>query len=240
MNTLLEVTGLGVRYGAVEAVRSVDLVIYPGEIVGLVGPNGAGKSSTLLSVCGAVQSAVGSVKLKGDEISNCSPETIVRSGLALVPEGRRVLARLTVLENLRVGAIGLGQRVGPSVEDVVSRFPGLTSRLSQLAGSLSGGEQQQLAIARALMSAPDLLLIDEPSLGLAPLLVASVFELLRDLPSRGISVLLVEQNVRRTLDIVSRVYVMSRGQVEFEGDARQAEERGGVESAYLRQVLGPT
>jgi branched-chain amino acid transport system ATP-binding protein len=226
----LRVRGLEARYGPIAAVRGIDLDVHGGEIVALLGANGAGKTSTLAAIVGLLPSRRGAVRFDGEDISRLPPEKIVRRGIALTPEGRRLFATLTVAENL---ALGARQRDWVGRERLLGLFPILRDRLDQPAGSLSGGEQQQLAIARSLMSGPRLLLLDEPTLGLAPKLIASVFELIADLrDEEGVTVLLVEQNVHRALDICDRAYVMRTGRIEAEGTSAELR-RAGVETAYL-------
>jgi branched-chain amino acid transport system ATP-binding protein len=226
----LRVRGLEARYGPIAAVRGIDLDVRSGEIVALLGANGAGKTSTLAAIVGLLASRRGAVRFDGEDISRLPPEKIVRRGIALTPEGRRLFATLTVAENL---ALAARQRDWVGRERLLRRFPILRDRLDQPAGSLSGGEQQQLAIARSLMSRPRLLLLDEPTLGLAPKLIASVFELIADLrDEEGVTVLLVEQNVHRALDICDRAYVMRTGRIEAEGTSAELR-RAGVETAYL-------
>jgi len=205
-------------------VRGISLHVDEGELVGLIGPNGAGKTTTLSSIVGVVPVASGSITFEGRPLAGTSPEAIVRGGIALVPEGRRIFGRLTVEENLRLGATGRSDAdVGRDAAEMMERFPILERYRSSPAGKLSGGEQQQLAIARALMSRPRLLLMDEPSLGLAPLMVNRVFELIAELRSEGMTTLLVEQNARRTLKGADRTYVLQNGTLQFETTAGQAD-----------------
>jgi branched-chain amino acid transport system ATP-binding protein len=224
-----------VRYGAIAALRGVSLRVEQGEIVGLIGVNGAGKSTTLLTIAGVLQPRGGTIDFRGESIVGSPPEEIVRKGIALIPEGRRIFPGLTVEENLRLGGSIRSDRsaVQRDLDEMCQRFPVLADRLSQAAGTLSGGEQQQLAIARGLMSRPTLLMLDEPSLGLAPQLVDEMFRLVAQLHTTGVTILLVEQNVERTLDIAGRVYLLNTGEVEFEGMASELRERVDFESAYL-------
>ncbi|MGH2997326.1 MAG: ABC transporter ATP-binding protein [Gaiellaceae bacterium] len=212
---VLAVEGLEVRYGPVAAVRGLDLELGRGEIVGLIGPNGAGKSTTLHAIMGAVPVRAGDVRLAGRSLRGRPPEAIARSGLALVPEGRRIFAGLTVEENLRLGLAGRRSRAGreEDLDATLELFPIVREFLRRPAGALSGGQQQQLAIARALVAGPDVLLLDEPSLGLAPSLVEVVFGALAAIRERGLSVLLVEQRAQRTVAFADRTYVMSNGHV---------------------------
>jgi branched-chain amino acid transport system ATP-binding protein len=234
--SLLVVDGLQVRYGAIAAVRGISLEVAAGEVVGLIGVNGAGKSTTMLSIVGVVKPASGSITFSGVSLVGQSPEAILRMGIAPVMEGRRIFPSLTVEENLRLGAATVRDRA--VVQEDLARwssfFPILRERLSKPAGTLSGGQQQMLAVARALMSRPKMLLMDEPSLGLAPKLVAEVFQLIKQLSGMGVTILLIEQNVRMTLDIVDRVYLLNTGRVEFSGTPAELRARGDVERAYLQ------
>jgi branched-chain amino acid transport system ATP-binding protein len=224
-----------VRYGAIAALRGISLRVEKGEIVGLIGVNGAGKTTTLLTIAGVLKPAQGDIVFKGNSIVGQSPEDIVRQGIALVPEGRRIFPGLTVEENLRLGAAVRADRgaVQRDIEEMCTRFPILGRRFKQSGGTLSGGEQQQLAIARGLMSRPALLMLDEPSLGLAPILVEEIFELVAQLRETGVTLLLVEQNVQRALEIADRAYLLSTGRVEFEGVAQELRTRVDLASAYL-------
>jgi len=231
----LLVDDLHVRYGAIAAVRGVSLRVDAGEVVGLIGVNGAGKSTTMSSIVGVVKPFSGSISFDRRELVGQSPEAILRLGLAPVMEGRRIFPSLTVEENLRLGAATVAdkQQVQEDMDRWCAFFPALQERFTKPAGTLSGGQQQMLAVARALMSRPKMLLMDEPSLGLAPKLVAEVFQLIVELRDLGMTILLVEQNVRMTLDIVDRVYLLSSGQVEFDGTANELRARGDIERAYL-------
>jgi branched-chain amino acid transport system ATP-binding protein len=231
---LLDVTGLTVAYGAVVAVRDVSLSVAPGEIVAALGPNGAGKSTLLRAIAGAQKPQRGTIAFDGRPLVGLSPEAVVRRGVALVPEGRHVFPNLTVHENLTIGGIARSDRaeIQADAERWLERFPILGERSGQLAGTLSGGEQQQLAIARALMSRPRMLLLDEPSLGLAPIFVDRIFELIAELRSDGVTVLLVEQNVHRALEVADRAYVLSVGSVVASGPTDTLVE-GELERAYL-------
>jgi len=213
----LEVEGLDVRYGTVPAVRDLDLEIGRGEIVGLIGPNGAGKSTTLHAIMGAVPVRAGDIRLGGRSIRGRRPEQIAREGVALVPEGRRIYAELTVEENLRLGlAARASQREAKSaVEEVYELFPVVRESRRRPAGHLSGGQQQQLAIARALVAGPEVLLLDEPSLGLAPTVVDTVFDALAAIREQGVSILLVEQRAQRTVAFADRTYVISNGEMRM-------------------------
>jgi branched-chain amino acid transport system ATP-binding protein len=213
---VLSVEGLDVSYGPVRALRGVDLRVDAGEIVGVVGPNGAGKSTLLRAIAGAVRASAGSIVFEGRSVAGLSPDAIVRRGISLVPEGRRIFATLTVGENLRVALAPRRDRAAAAddVEHVLELFPVLRAYLRSSAGKLSGGEQQQLAIARALLGRPRLLLVDEPSLGLAPIIVDRVFDLLAELKAAGVTILLVEQNAAQALAIADRMYVLRTGRIE--------------------------
>jgi branched-chain amino acid transport system ATP-binding protein len=232
---LLLVEDLVVRYGPIVAVREVSLRVGQGEIVALLGANGAGKSSFLNGLAGLVPVASGRIAFHGELLGRLTPEQIVKRGLALTPEGRRVFPRLSVADNLRLGAVPQRNRaaVEQARERVLTLFPILRERLSQPAGTLSGGQQQMLAIGRSLMAGPSLLLLDEPSLGLAPILVDQVFELVQRLREEGTTILLVEQNVHRALEVADRAYVLVNGTVEREGPAAELRADAEIEKAYL-------
>lgn len=238
MTPMLEVEGLAVSYGAVRALHGLSMQVAKGEVVALLGPNGAGKSSTLAALMGLVPAAAGSIVFEGQPIQGLPPERIVRRGMTLTPEGRRVFARLSVAENLVLGGSirrdGAGKR--QALAEVYELFPVLAERQRQLAGSLSGGEQQQLAIARSLMSAPRLLLLDEPSLGLAPQVVDRIFELVATLRARGLTILLVEQNVDLSLEVADRGYVLVSGELALSGTAAELAASDAVQRAYLGLV----
>jgi branched-chain amino acid transport system ATP-binding protein len=233
---LLAVRDLWVSYGPVAAVRGVSLAVAPGEVVALLGANGAGKSTMLRTISGLIRPQIGEIRFAGQRIDRLAPPRIVRLGIAHSPEGRRLFGMLTVAENLRLGAAA---RIDPAgvVEDrerVLDLFPVLRERMGQQAGTLSGGEQQMLALARALMARPRLLLLDEPSLGIAPLLVQSIFRTLADLKRLGTTMLLVEQNMAVALDLADRAYVLRTGEVSLSGGARALKaDAEGVASAYL-------
>lgn len=232
---LLVIQGLGVRYGAIEAVRGVDLGVRHGEITALLGANGAGKSSILNAVMGLVPVAEGRVVLGGENVAGRAPEFIVRQGMTLCPEGRHVFGNLSVAENLTLGASSRKDRAAVSATrwNMLELFPILAERHRQLAGTLSGGEQQMLSIARAMMSEPKLLLLDEPSLGLAPQVVDTIFELIERLRERGTTILLVEQNVELALEIADRGYVLASGRIVLDGGSRVLRESDVVAQAYL-------
>ena len=235
MTPMLEVVALDVRYGGVAAVRSLSIVVQPGEIVGLIGPNGAGKSSTLNAIVGAVPAAGGDVRVAGHSIRGARPENVARSGVALVPEGRRIYAELTVEENLRLGLAGRsnGESARASLERVYELFPIVHEMRRRPAGALSGGQQQQLAIARGLAAEPKLLLLDEPSLGLAPKVVELVFETLRAIREQGVTILLVEQRAQRTVAFADRTYLMANGEVRLELTSADAGDTARMVAAYL-------
>jgi len=225
---MLRVEGLRVRYGLVEAVHGISFDVADGEVVALIGANGAGKSSTLAAIAGLVRPAGGTIRLDQRDVTGLAPHEIVRAGVVLVPEGREILARMSVEENLR-----LALRVRGSVADAYERFPILRERRSLLAGNLSGGEQQMLAIARGLLARPRLLLLDEPSLGLAPKMVAAIFEALAELKAGGATMLLVEQNALRALRLADRAHVMDLGALTLSGTGAQLMHDEGVARAYL-------
>jgi branched-chain amino acid transport system ATP-binding protein len=233
---MLKVEGLGVAYGGVQAVRGITLEVRPGEITALLGANGAGKSSTLAAIVGIVRPAAGRVLFEGQDITGTPPEKLVKRGIAMIPEGARVFARQPVEQNLRLGAYTVSSEAvyRERLEQVYEVFPRLRERRAQLAGTMSGGERQMLAIGRALMSGPRLLLIDEPSLGLSPLLVEQVFDALADLNrNAGLSVLLVEQNMNAALEVAARAYVMQSGAIALSGEAAELAASDEVRQAYL-------
>jgi branched-chain amino acid transport system ATP-binding protein len=231
----LTVEDLEVRHGAVTAVRGLSFEVGKGEIVGLIGPNGAGKSSTLHAIMGAVRPTGGDVQVNGISVVGRRPEDIARRGVALVPEGRRIFAELTVEENLRLGLAGRRRRDGVAVDmrQVYDLFPVVEEARRRKAGTLSGGQQQQLAIARALVADPEVLLLDEPSLGLAPRVVDLVFEALADIRERGLAILLVEQRAQRTVAFADRSHVLSQGQLRLTLGPESAGDTDALVSAYL-------
>ena len=231
---MLEVRGLRVAYGGIAAVKGIDLDVARGELVCLIGANGAGKTTTLKAVAGALAPAGGRVLLEGREVTGVPAHELVRRGLALVPEGRGIFARLTVAENLRMGAYCReDSAIEADLDRVCALFPRLRERSRQVAGTLSGGEQQMLAIGRALMSRPKLLLLDEPSMGLAPIAAQSVFSTIREIASGGVTVLLVEQNARAALELARRAYVMESGAIVLSGKAGALLSDPKVREAYL-------
>ncbi len=233
---MLKITNLSVHYGRVRAVQNLSLEVSEGELVGLVGHNGAGKTTTLMTITGALRPAAGEIVFQGRSIVGRSPDSILRAGISLVPEGRRIFGRLSVGENLKIGTTVRRDRrqADEDIKRLLERFPVLERDWKKSGAKLSGGEQQQLAIARALLSSPKLLLLDEPTLGLAPLIIDQVFELLQELKREGVTILLVEQNAARTIEIADRTYVMrSGGRIEFHGTAEELAARGDFETAYI-------
>jgi len=234
-DAVLEVDGLEVRYGAVPAVRGVSLHVGRGEVVALVGPNGAGKSTTLLAIMGAVAASAGDVRVGGRSLRGRRPEQIVRSGVALVPEGRHIFAGLSVAENLRLGMVGRRDDDGldDDLEWIHGLFPVVAEFQARPAGLLSGGQQQQLAIARALLARPDVLLLDEPSLGLAPTVVATVFDALSRIRAHGVTILLVEQRAQLAVAFADRSYVMNGGEIRLTMGPEQAGDTETMIAAYF-------
>jgi branched-chain amino acid transport system ATP-binding protein len=232
---MLELNDIHARYGAITALRGISLTVSQGELVALLGVNGAGKSTTLATIAGVLRPWQGSILFDGSSTLGKSPEQIARLGISLVPEGRDIFPSLTVEENLRLGAYTRSEKseYRRNLGEVFDLFPVLKERLQQPGGTLSGGEQQQLAIARALMSSPRLLMLDEPSLGLAPALVDQIFELIARLHQRGVTILLVEQNVDRTLEIVDRAYVLSTGMIDSQGTPQQLRAHADIEGIYM-------
>ncbi|HYA46380.1 MAG TPA: ABC transporter ATP-binding protein [Burkholderiales bacterium] len=234
---MLEVRNLRVAYGGIVAVKSVDLEIGPGELVCLIGANGAGKTTTLRALAGLIRSAEGRIRLEGKDIAGLPSHELVRRGLVLVPEGRGIFGRLTVRENLIMGAYHRADAgVARDLERVHALMPRLAERSGQTGGTLSGGEQQMLAIGRALMSRPKLLLLDEPSMGLAPAIVQKVFEIVLKAAEEGVTILLVEQNAKAALELAHRAYVMESGRITLSGDARELMVDPRVRGAYLGEV----
>jgi len=232
---VLEVTGLRVAYGGIQAVRSITFHVNEGEMVALIGANGAGKTSTLKAIARVLDAAGGDVHFLGEKVTRLAPHDMIRKGIALVPEGRGVFPRLTVAENLAMGAFVRTDRmqIAADLEHVYGHFPRLREREAQLAGTLSGGEQQMLAIGRALMSRPKLLLLDEPSMGLAPLMVQKIFEVIRAVAAEGMTILLIEQNARLALQTSQRGYVMESGEITLTGESAQLLDDPKVRAAYL-------
>ncbi len=233
--SLLALEELQVSYGGIRAVKGISLAVEPGELVCLIGANGAGKTTTLRAITGLVRAAGGRIVYDGQDIASLKPHEISRRGLALVPEGRGVFAQLTIEENLQMGAYARHDRPGVAadLDRAYTLFPRLKERRRQTAGTLSGGEQQMLAISRALMSRPKLLLLDEPSMGLAPLMVERIFEVIRGISADGVTMLLVEQNARLALEVSRRGYVLESGQVTISGEARSLLGDPRIREAYL-------
>ena len=232
---MLEVTGLHVAYGGIQAVRSITFHVNQGEMVALIGANGAGKTSTLKAISRVIDAVGGDVHFCGKKIDRIAPHDIIRQGIALVPEGRGVFPRLTVAENLAMGAFLRNDKpeIAADLEKIYGYFPRLKERASQLAGTLSGGEQQMLAIGRALMSRPKLLLLDEPSMGLAPIMVQKIFEVIRIVATEGMTILLIEQNAKLALESSQRGYVMESGEITLTGDSARLLNDPKVRAAYL-------
>jgi branched-chain amino acid transport system ATP-binding protein len=232
---LLQVENLHVAYGAIRAIQGISFHIEAGEIVTLIGANGAGKSTTLRTISGLLRPIEGDILYQGQSITRTSPERIVPLGISQVPEGRQIFSRLTVLENLEMGAYTRKDKneIRSSMERVFKSFPRLEERRQQLGGTLSGGEQQMLAMGRGLMSSPRLLLLDEPSMGLAPILVDEIFEIIETINAQGTSILLVEQNAAMALSVADRAYVLETGRIVLEGDAKELLHNAQVREAYL-------
>ena len=232
---MLKVTDLKVKYGMIEAIKGISFEVRDGEIVTMIGANGAGKTTTMHAISGLVKAAEGSIMMDDTELTKTAPNKIVKMGLAQVPEGRRVFAQQTVEENLNLGAYLRNDKDGIAhdMEDVYQLFPRLKERRTQLAGTLSGGEQQMLAMGRALMARPSILLLDEPSMGLSPLLVSEIFRIIREINDKGTTVLLVEQNAKRALAIADRAYVLETGQITLEGTGDELANDERVQKAYL-------
>ena len=232
---MLEVTGLHVAYGGIQAVRNVTFHVNEGETVALIGANGAGKTSTLKAISRVIDSTGGDIHFRSEKITRIASHDIIRKGIAMVPEGRGVFPRLTVAENLAMGAFVRNDKaaIAGDLEQVYGHFPRLKERATQLAGTLSGGEQQMLAIGRALMSRPKLLLLDEPSMGLAPLMVQKIFEVVRAVAAQGMTILLIEQNAKLALQTSQRGYVMESGEITLNGEAAELLDDPKVRAAYL-------
>ena len=233
-NTLLRVTGLKVAYGGIQAVKGVSFEVHEGELVSLIGANGAGKTTTLKAITGVQHLADGEIEFMGRSIKGQGAWDLVKQGLVMVPEGRGVFARMTITENLQMGAfVRRDDEVEADIDKVFGIFPRLKERRAQLAGTMSGGEQQMLAMGRALMARPKVLLMDEPSMGLSPMMVDKIFEVVDDIHGQGVTILLVEQNASRALQLASRGYVMESGEVTMSGDAKQLLSDPKVRAAYL-------
>ncbi|MBR4807795.1 MAG: ABC transporter ATP-binding protein [Lachnospiraceae bacterium] len=230
---LLEIKDLHVSYGGIQAVKGIDIEVPKGEIVTLIGANGAGKSTTLRTIAGLVKAKKGSIKFKGDELRGMHTNDIVAKGITLVPEGRRVFPDLTVLENLKIGAYMRTDSLDEDIKWIYDLFPRLEERSWQLAGTLSGGEQQMLAVGRALMSKPELIMMDEPSLGLAPLVVQGIFDIIREINNQGVTILLIEQNANMALKAAHKGYVMETGTITMTGNGLDLLNDESVKAAYL-------
>ncbi|MGX8700230.1 ABC transporter ATP-binding protein [Caproiciproducens sp.] len=235
MGVMLSVKNLDVFYGSIHAIKNISFEVQEGEIVTLIGANGAGKTTTLHSISGLIKPKNGEITFMGNDLRTTEPHRIIKLGLAQVPEGRRIFSKMTVLENLEMGAYirNDGDQIEDDFEKLFERLPRLKERRRQIAGTLSGGEQQMLAIGRALMCNPKMLLLDEPSMGLSPLLVNEIFSIIRDVNQSGVTVLLVEQNAKKALEIANRAYVLETGAIAMEGDADELANNEKVRKAYL-------
>ncbi len=230
---MLKVNDINVYYGNIHALKGISLEVHENEIVALIGANGAGKSTTLKTISGLMHSKTGSITLMNEDISHAEAHKLVSKGLAHVPEGRRIFLHMTVLENLEMGAYTQPGYVKEGIADVFERFPRLKHRKNQIAGTLSGGEQQMLAMGRALMSKPKLLMLDEPSMGLAPILVQQIFDIIKELHEAGTTILLVEQNAEMALRIADRAYVLESGRITLSGTGAELAQSDSVKKAYL-------
>ena len=231
---LLQVEDINVYYGAIHAIKGISFEVFPDEIVTLIGANGAGKSTTLNTIAGLLRPRSGRIILEGKDLATIPASRIVSQGMALCPEGRRIFQQMTVRENLEMGGYTRPQSEIPaSLEEMFTRFPRLKEREKQIAGTLSGGEQQRLAMARALMSKPKLLMLDEPSMGLAPILVEQIFDIIKELHQAGVTILLVEQNAQMALSIADRAYVLETGRIAMTGEASALLKNDDVRKAYL-------
>ena len=234
MGTILKVDNINVYYGAIHAIKGISFEVNEGEIVTLIGANGAGKSTTLQTVSGLLRSRTGSIEFNGENISHVPAHKLVYKGLAQVPEGRRIFLQMSVEENLEMGAFTQKNAdIDADLESVYEQFPRLRERKKQIAGTLSGGEQQMLAMGRALMSHPKLLMLDEPSMGLAPILVEQIFDIIRQLHKNGTTILLVEQNAQMALSVADRAYVLETGKITLSGTGKELAESDEVRKAYL-------
>lgn len=230
---MLKVNDINVYYGQIHSLKGVSLEVHEGEIVALIGANGAGKTTTLKTISGLLRSKTGSIELMGEDISHTEAHKLVARGLAHVPEGRRIFLQMTVLENLEMGAYVNNGNVKADIEDVFERFPRLKHRKDQIAGTLSGGEQQMLAMGRALMSKPKILMLDEPSMGLAPILVQQIFDIIKELHAAGTTILLVEQNAEMALEVANRAYVLESGRIKLSGTGAELAQSDEIKKAYL-------
>lgn len=232
---MLDVRNIDVAYGGIRAVRQLSLQVHPGELVALIGANGAGKSTTLRAICGLVPLAAGSIHYQGQSLAGQPVHSMVRQGLVMVPEGRGIFPQLTIEENLHMGAYTRRDKVGivEDLDNVYTRFPRLAERRKQTAGTLSGGEQQMLAMGRAILAQPKLLLLDEPTMGLAPIMVDKIFEVIHDIANQGVTILLIEQNARLALEASQRGYVLESGELTLQGPAQDLLHDPKVRAAYL-------
>ena len=233
MSTILKVQDMNVYYGAIHAIKGISFDVNEGEVVTLIGANGAGKTTTLQTVSGLLRSKTGSIEFMGENISHIPAHKLVERGLVQVPEGRRIFLQMTVQENLDMGAFTTKGDSSAAMESIFEQFPRLKERRKQIAGTLSGGEQQMLAIGRALMSHPKLMMLDEPSMGLSPILVEFIFDIVRELHSNGVTILLVEQNAQMALSVADRAYVMETGTITLSGTGKELAESEAVKKAYL-------
>ena len=233
MAEILKVENINVYYGQIHALKDISLKVDEGEIVALIGANGAGKTTTLRTISGLLRSKTGSIKLMDNEISHTEAHKLVSMGVAHVPEGRHVFLQMTVQENLEMGAYTNSANLKAGIEDVYKRFPRLKHRMNQVAGTLSGGEQQMLAMGRALMSKPKLLMLDEPSMGLAPILVQQIFDIIKELHKAGTTILLVEQNAEMALEVADRAYVLETGKIKLSGTGKELAQSDEIKKAYL-------
>ena len=233
MSTILKVQDMNVYYGAIHAIKGISFEVNEGEVVTLIGANGAGKTTTLQTISGLLRSKTGSIEFLGENISHVPAHKLVERGLVQVPEGRRIFLQMTVQENLDMGAFTAKGDSSAAMEQIFQQFPRLKERRKQIAGTLSGGEQQMLAMGRALMSHPKLMMLDEPSMGLSPILVEFIFDIVRELHSNGVTILLVEQNAQMALSVADRAYVMETGTITLSGTGRELAESEAVKKAYL-------
>ena len=234
---ILEVKGLEVYYGVIQAIKGISFEVNQGEIIALIGANGAGKTTTLQTITGLIPSKAGTITYEGKDITKIPGYKLVGMGIAHVPEGRRVFAELSVLQNLKLGAYTRNDKneMEATLKEIYARFPRLEERKNQMAGTLSGGEQQMLAMGRALMSHPKLIVMDEPSMGLSPLYVNEIFDIIRKINADGVTVLLVEQNAKKALSIANRAYVLETGKIVLSGDAKELMNDDSVKKAYLSE-----
>ena len=232
---MLEIRDLQVYYGMIQAIKGISLDVNQGEVIALIGANGAGKTTTLHTITGLLRPKAGTITFNGENITKAAAHKIVSMGMAHVPEGRRVFAELSVLQNLRLGAYTRNNKdeIEESLANIYRRFPRLEERKNQMAGTLSGGEQQMLAMGRALMSKPKIILMDEPSMGLSPIFVNEIFSIIQDVSADGVTVLLVEQNAKKALSIADRAYVLETGKIVLEGDAKELMNNDSIKKAYL-------